>query len=59
MIVGVIGNGYVGKSTQLLRNDDVIINVYDVNPNLCYPKGLVLEDMKECQVVCVCSNSYE
>lgn len=54
MIVGVIGNGYVGKSTQLLRNDNVRINVYDVNPNLCYPMGIVLEDMNKCQVVFVC-----
>jgi UDPglucose 6-dehydrogenase len=52
--IGIVGNGFVGKATKLLfENADCL--VYDVNPDLCEPKGLTLRNMLErCLVVFVC-----
>lgn len=53
MIIGIIGNGFVGKSTNILKNKNVKIFCYDINPNLCNPLGLELNDMKICEVIFV------
>jgi UDP-glucuronate decarboxylase len=44
MNILVIGFGFVGKATYLLNNKDINIFVYDINPSLCDPLGLVLEE---------------
>jgi len=51
MIIGIIGNGFVGKATYQLKCDDIIILAYDINPNLCDPKGLSLQDMNLCDII--------
>lgn len=51
MIIGIIGNGFVGKATYQLECSDIEILAYDINPELCKPSGLVLEDMKKCEVI--------
>ena len=51
MIVGIIGNGFVGKATFQLKCKDIDILAYDINPESCVPKGLVLEDMNQCELV--------
>ena len=45
MNILIIGFGFVGKATYLLNNKDINIFVYDINPNLCIPMGLVLEEI--------------
>lgn len=51
MKIGVIGNGFVGKSTNVLKNKNVSIYFYDINPSLCQPIGLTLNDMKQCDII--------
>ena len=51
MIVGIIGNGFVGKATFQLKCKDIDILAYDINPDSCVPKGLVLADMNQCELV--------
>ena len=51
MKIGVIGNGFVGKSTNVLKNENVSIYFYDINPSLCQPIGLTLNDMKQCDII--------
>ena len=51
MIVGIIGNGFVGKATFQLKCKDIDILAYDINPDSCVPKGLVLADMYKCEIV--------
>ena len=48
MKIGIIGNGFVGKATNILANEEVELVVYDINPELCIPKGTSLEEL--CQV---------
>jgi len=51
MIVGIIGNGFVGKATFQLKCKDIDILAYDINPASCVPQGLVLADMNKCELV--------
>ena len=51
MNIGIIGNGFVGKSTNILKNKNVNILCYDINPKLCNPIGLTLNDMKKCEII--------
>ena len=51
MLIGVIGNGFVGKATFQLKCRDIDIYAYDINPDACQPKGLKLNDMKQCEII--------
>jgi len=54
--VGVIGNGFVGKATQLLgKSPNVAILVYDIDATKCIPPGTTLGDLcTKCQLIFVC-----
>lgn len=57
MKIGLIGNGFVGLATQLLRKTNDITNqwlIYDIDPNKCEPKGLKFEDLCQCNLVFIC-----
>lgn len=54
MIIGIIGNGFVGKATQILACPDVDIRVYDIVPELCIPKDLQLHDLVVCDIIFIC-----
>ncbi len=51
MNIGVIGKGFVGKSTCILKNENVNVLCYDINSELCEPLGLTLIDMKKCELI--------
>tara|TARA_Y100000591_G_C21825499_1_gene696406 strand:- start:221 stop:1063 length:843 start_codon:yes stop_codon:yes gene_type:complete len=53
MIIGIIGNGFVGKATKILKNRNVDIICFDINPELCEPHGLVLTDLLKCDIIFV------
>lgn len=53
MRIGVIGNGFVGKATSILKNPEVEIMVYDIDPKLCIPYDTKIDDLKECELVFV------
>ena len=49
MKIGIIGNGFVGKATFLLKCDEIDILAYDVNPE-CYA------DLTSCELEAQRSN---
>jgi UDPglucose 6-dehydrogenase len=51
MIIGIIGNGFVGKATRQLECNNITTLNYDINPDLCSPKGIVLEDLLQCEII--------
>jgi nucleotide sugar dehydrogenase len=51
MKIGVIGNGFVGKATCTLVCDEVELLCYDINPELCNPKGCTLKMIIECDLI--------
>ena len=51
MKLGIIGNGFVGKATYLLKCDDIDIVSYDINPELCNPLGTTLNDLMNCDFI--------
>ena len=51
MIIGIIGNGFVGKATKQLKCKDIEIISYDINPDLCEPKNLTLIDLLVCDII--------
>ena len=52
MIIGIIGNGFVGNATQLIKSSLIEkIYVYDIVPEKCEPQGLTLNDMVECDII--------
>ncbi len=54
MKIGIIGNGYVGGATALLKNRNVDVLVYDIDNEKCTPRGLGLNDLLQCQFVFIC-----
>jgi len=54
MRLGIVGYGYVGRSTEIMIPKDHDIVVYDSIPRLCIPKGASLSDISECDLVFVC-----
>ena len=51
MKIGIIGNGFVGKATNILENDNVELVIYDINPNLCRPIGTTMQDICKTDIV--------
>ena len=51
--IGIIGNGFVGKATLTLQCDDIEVLCYDINPELCVPKGTTLRDLMACCAIFV------
>jgi UDP-glucuronate decarboxylase len=54
MLIGIIGNGFVGKATKLLKSPSINILVYDIRPEACEPPGIRLEDLEKCDLVFYC-----
>ena len=51
MKIGIIGNGFVGKATYQLQCKDIEVKAYDIDPNLCIPRGTTLVDLMECDII--------
>jgi len=51
MKIGIIGNGFVGKATNILENDNVELVIYDIDPKLCSPEGTTLTDICKTDIV--------
>lgn len=43
MKILIIGYGFVGRATALLNNKDTELFIYDINPDLCFPKNINLD----------------
>jgi UDPglucose 6-dehydrogenase len=52
MYIGIIGNGFVGKATNILKCKDVNILCHDVVPEMCNPLGTTLSDLtRQCDII--------
>ena len=54
MKIGIVGNGYVGGATALLKNRSVEVLIYDIEPDKCTPRGLSMGELLDCSFVFVC-----
>ena len=54
MKIGIIGFGFVGKATYNLENSYNKFFIYDINKNLCKPKGLNIYDLVKCKIIFIC-----
>jgi len=51
--VGIVGYGYVGKSTHFFLPSNCEIMIYDIDPEICVPKNTTIKDLKKCDLVFV------
>lgn len=51
--IGIIGGGFVGKATAGFKNSKNTVFIYDLQPDLCFPKDTKMEDIYACDVVFV------
>ena len=51
MSFAIIGNGFVGQATKILKTDKTQMLVYDIDPKKCEPEGLQLKDLAECDII--------
>jgi len=54
MQIGIIGNGFVGRATNLLKCPEINIIIYDIIPELCEPAHTTLHDINKCDLVFLC-----
>lgn len=54
MKIGVIGNGFVGKATQILKSESISILVYDIDPCKCIPENITIKDITKCDLIFIC-----
>ena len=54
MIIGIVGNGFVGNATKiLLEKSNHKLVVYDLDPNKCFPIGLKFNELSKCNLIFV------
>jgi UDPglucose 6-dehydrogenase len=51
MSFAIIGNGFVGQATKILKTNDTKMLVYDIDPSKCEPAGLQLKDLADCDII--------
>lgn len=54
MKIGIVGGGFVGGATALLKCADIDVITYDLDPARCAPAGTVIGDLVSCDLVFVC-----
>jgi len=53
MSFSIIGNGFVGQATKILKTSKSKMLVYDIDPNKCEPENTTLEDLKNTDIIFV------
>ena len=51
--LGIVGYGYVGKSTYSFFPSNCDVMIYDVNPEFCEPTNIKVSDLQKCDLVFV------
>jgi len=51
MSFAIIGNGFVGQATKILKTPNTKMLVYDIDPKKCDPEGTTLGDLAQCDVI--------
>lgn len=55
MIIGIIGNGFVGQATfSIVNHKDNKIYIYDIDPLKCIPKNLNMCELRNCDIIFIC-----
>lgn len=55
MMIGIVGNGFVGQATSLFANTHVQLLIYDIDPSKCNPKGLSMNELvHDCDIIFIC-----
>jgi UDPglucose 6-dehydrogenase len=63
MKIGIIGNGFVGRATQIFAKNynaldeftPITVYIYDIRPEACDPPGITLEELdRECDLLFFC-----
>jgi UDPglucose 6-dehydrogenase len=54
MRIGIVGGGFVGSATRLLKCDMIEAITYDLDPARCNPASTKKEDLLSCDLVFVC-----
>lgn len=52
--IGIVGNGFVGKATQIFSCKSISLKIYDIKPELCVPIGTSLIDIDVCDLIFIC-----
>jgi len=52
--IGIVGNGFVGKATNILNCINIDVVIFDIDPSLCSPKGTKLTDLANLDAVFIC-----
>lgn len=51
--LGIVGYGYVGKSTESFFPSNCDTMIYDIDSNVCKPKNLQINELSKCDLVFV------
>jgi len=51
MSFAIIGNGFVGQATKILKTENTKMLIYDIDPKKCDPEGTTLEDLRQCDII--------
>lgn len=54
LTIGIVGAGYCGSATSLFVNPKIRMMIYDIVPDKCYPIGLKIEELVECDLIFIC-----
>ncbi len=53
MSFAIIGNGFVGQATKILKTKNTKMLIYDIDPQKCDPIGTELKDLAQCDIIFV------
>lgn len=54
MKIGIVGYGFVGRATSLFVHPDIEYFIYDINPMLCKPIDVKLQDLIQSDIIFIC-----
>ena len=54
MRIGIVGGGFVGSASALLKSDGLEVITFDLDPARCSPPGTTRVDLRTCDLVFVC-----
>lgn len=53
MSFAIIGNGFVGQATKILKTPNTKMLVYDIDPKKCEPQNTTIQDLEQCDIIFV------
>jgi len=53
MSFAIIGNGFVGQATKILKTPNIKMLIYDIDPKKCDPVGTTIANLASCDIIFV------